>query len=236
VKTDNASWYAKVDLSRRVVNEFHCYSFVTRVSFGLFEADLKSGELWKAGRRVKLQSQPFKVLTVLLENAGEVVSREELQLCVWGPDIVVDFEHSLGSAVKKVREALDDSADNPRFIETLSKRGFRFIAPVSPLNPPVEVDFTAGPPSLQRSRGSKTNLFKQIWSLRHTLDSTVQSWQKIRACRTLFWTGPGGCRDCIQRMVHANQDPHLHCACRRLRRRDASTHPLILLSSPFLPQ
>jgi Tol biopolymer transport system component/DNA-binding winged helix-turn-helix (wHTH) protein len=118
----------------------------SRVNFGLFEADLKSGELWKAGRRVKLQSQPFKVLTVLLENAGEVVSREELQLRVWGPDVVVDFEHSLGSAIKKVREALDDSAENPRFIETLSRRGFRFIAPVSPLNAPVEV--ASQPPSV----------------------------------------------------------------------------------------
>jgi Tol biopolymer transport system component/DNA-binding winged helix-turn-helix (wHTH) protein len=111
----------------------------TRVSFGLFEADLKSGELWKAGRQVKLQSQPFKILTVLLENAGEVVSREELQLRIWGPDVVVDFEHSLGSAIKKVREALGDSADNPRFIQTLSRRGYRFIAPVWPSNMPVEL-------------------------------------------------------------------------------------------------
>jgi DNA-binding winged helix-turn-helix (wHTH) protein len=102
-----------------------------RLTFGLFEADLKAGELWKSGRRVKLQSQPFKVLTVLLQSAGEVVTREELQRRVWGPDVVVDFEHSLSSAIKKVREALSDDAENPRFVETLSKRGYRFIAPVS---------------------------------------------------------------------------------------------------------
>lgn len=102
-----------------------------RLAFGLFEADLKAGELWKSGRRIKLQTQPFKVLTVLLQSAGDVVSREELQRRVWGPDVVVDFEHSLSSAVKKVREALSDDAENPRFIETLSKRGYRFIAPVS---------------------------------------------------------------------------------------------------------
>ena len=102
-----------------------------RRAFGLFEADLKAGELWKSGRRIKLQSQPFKVLTVLLQSAGEVVTREELQRKVWGPDVVVDFEHSLSSAIKKVREALSDEAENPRFIETLSKRGYRFIAPVS---------------------------------------------------------------------------------------------------------
>lgn len=111
----------------------------SRVTFGLFEADLKSGELWKAGHRVKLQSQPFKVLTLLLEKAGDVVSKEEIQQRVWGPDIVVDFEHSLGSAIKKVREALGDSADNPRFIETLAKRGYRFIAPVSSPNASADI-------------------------------------------------------------------------------------------------
>lgn len=102
-----------------------------RVTFGLFEADLKSGELRRAGNRVKLQGLPFKVLTVLLENAGEVVSREELQTRVWGPDVIVDFEHSLSNAIKKIREALGDSAENPRFVETLARRGFRFIAPVA---------------------------------------------------------------------------------------------------------
>ncbi|MDW5267439.1 MULTISPECIES: winged helix-turn-helix domain-containing protein [Acidobacteriaceae] len=100
------------------------------MTFGLFEVDLKAGELWKAGYRVKLQGLPFKVLSVLLENAGEVVTREELQNSIWGPDVIVDFEHSLSNAIKKLREALGDSADNPRFIETLSRRGFRFIAPV----------------------------------------------------------------------------------------------------------
>jgi Tol biopolymer transport system component/DNA-binding winged helix-turn-helix (wHTH) protein len=108
------------------------------VTFGLFEADLKSGELWKAGYRVKLQSLPFKILTVLLENAGEVVSREELQVRVWGPDVIVDFEHSLSSAIKKLREALGDAADNPRFIETLARRGYRFIAPVGVVEDPPQ--------------------------------------------------------------------------------------------------
>jgi Tol biopolymer transport system component/DNA-binding winged helix-turn-helix (wHTH) protein len=113
-----------------------------RLAFGLFEADLKAGELWKSGRRIKLQTQPFKVLTVLLEHAGEVVSREDLQRRVWVPDVVVDFEHSLSSAIKKIREALSDDAENPRFIETLSKRGYRFIAPVSVV---AEVQFVREP-------------------------------------------------------------------------------------------
>ena len=102
----------------------------SRVTFGLFEADLQTGELWKAGKRIKIQSQPFKVLATLLEHPGEVVTREELQLRLWGKDTTVDFDHSLGTAINKIREALGDSADNPRFIETLARRGYRFIAPV----------------------------------------------------------------------------------------------------------
>jgi Tol biopolymer transport system component/DNA-binding winged helix-turn-helix (wHTH) protein len=104
---------------------------LSRVTFGLFEADLQSGELWKAGKRIKLQSQPFKVLSILLEHPGEIVTREELQLRLWGKDTIVDFDHSLGTAINKIREALGDSAENPRFVETLARRGYRFIAPVS---------------------------------------------------------------------------------------------------------
>lgn len=102
-----------------------------RISFGLYEVDLQAGELWRAGYRVKLQSQPFKVLTVLLERPGEVVTREELQARLWGSNTTVDFDHSLATAINKIREALRDSAENPRFVETLARRGYRFIAPVS---------------------------------------------------------------------------------------------------------
>ena len=102
----------------------------SKLTFGLFEVDLESGELWKAGFRIKLQSQPFKVLAALLERPGQIVTRDDLQLRLWGRDTVVDFDHSLGTAINKVREALGDSADNPRYIETLAKRGYRFIAPV----------------------------------------------------------------------------------------------------------
>jgi Tol biopolymer transport system component/DNA-binding winged helix-turn-helix (wHTH) protein len=101
-----------------------------RVQFGVFEADLKSGELRRSGVHIRLQSQPFKLLAVLLEEPGQVVSREELQQQLWGTDTTVDFDHSLGIAVNKLREALGDHAENPRFIETLAKRGYRFIAPV----------------------------------------------------------------------------------------------------------
>ena len=107
----------------------------SKTAFGLFEVDLHTGELWKAGRRIKIQTQPFKVLAALLERPGEVVSREELQVRVWGRETTVDFDHSIGTAINKIREALGDSADNPRFIETLARRGYRFIAPVS--HPPT---------------------------------------------------------------------------------------------------
>jgi Tol biopolymer transport system component/DNA-binding winged helix-turn-helix (wHTH) protein len=119
-----------------------------RTVFGLFEVDLQTGELWKAGRRIKLQTQPFKVLAALLERPREIVTREELQLRVWGPDTTVDFDHSLGTAINKIREALGDSAENPRFVETLARRGYRFIAPVT--HPPVSVPvITAGIPRTQ---------------------------------------------------------------------------------------
>jgi Tol biopolymer transport system component/DNA-binding winged helix-turn-helix (wHTH) protein len=108
-----------------------------KARFGLFEANLKTGELYRSGIRVRLQAQPFRVLTFLLENAGDVVGRDQLQQYLWGNDTVVDFEHSLGTAINKIRDALGDSAENPRFIETLAKRGYRFIAPVSFVPPPL---------------------------------------------------------------------------------------------------
>jgi cholera toxin transcriptional activator len=98
--------------------------------FGVFELDLSAGELRKSGVKLRLQGQPFQVLAVLLERAGEVVTREELQQKLWPSDTFVDFDHSLNTAVNKVREALGDSASSPRYVETLARRGYRFIAEV----------------------------------------------------------------------------------------------------------
>src|SRR5579863_3502561 len=100
------------------------------VRFGLFEADLRSSDLLKQGRRLKLQTQPFQILAILLEHPGQIVSREELCRRLWPEDTFVDFDHSLNTAVRRLREALADSPDNPIFIETLQRRGYRFIAPV----------------------------------------------------------------------------------------------------------
>jgi cholera toxin transcriptional activator len=98
--------------------------------FGTFEADRKTGELRKQGRRLSLQVQPFEVLVMLLERPGELVTRAEIRERLWPDGTFVDFDHSLNTAVNKVRDALGDSAGSPRFIETLARRGYRFVGPV----------------------------------------------------------------------------------------------------------
>jgi TolB-like protein/DNA-binding winged helix-turn-helix (wHTH) protein/Flp pilus assembly protein TadD len=102
----------------------------TVACFGAFKADLRAGELLKNGRRIKLQEQPFQILALLLEHVGDVVTREELHQRLWPADTFVDSDHCLNNAMNRLREALGDSVDSPRFIETRSRRGYRFIAPV----------------------------------------------------------------------------------------------------------
>jgi cholera toxin transcriptional activator len=101
-----------------------------RYRFGVYEADVRAGELLREGSKIRLQEQPFQVLVALLEGAGEVITREDLRQRLWPSDTFVDFDHSLNTAINKLRDALRDSASNPRFIETKAKRGYRFIAPV----------------------------------------------------------------------------------------------------------
>ena len=100
------------------------------IRFGAFEADLRAGELRKHGIRIKLQEQPFQILALLLERPGELVSREELHKKLWSADTFVDFDRGLNRAINRLREALGDSAESPRFVETIPKRGYRFVAPV----------------------------------------------------------------------------------------------------------
>src|SRR5437868_2982235 len=99
--------------------------------FGLFEADASGGTLVRNGVRIKIQDQPFRVLILLLERPGEIVSREQLRQRLWPEGTYVDFDGSLNVILKKLRAAIDDDSDNPRFIETVPRRGYRFIAPVS---------------------------------------------------------------------------------------------------------
>lgn len=104
----------------------------TRIArFGVFEADLDARELRKQGRRIRLQDQPFAVLAILLERPGAAISREEIRQKLWPADTFVDFDHSLNTAVNKIRETLGDSAGSPRFVETVARRGYRFMGEVS---------------------------------------------------------------------------------------------------------
>ena len=102
-----------------------------RWSFGIFELDERRSELLRGGTPVRLREQSFRILVLLLERAGDIVTREELRQVLWPSDTYVDFDHSLNTAIMKLRDALGDSADKPLYIETIPKRGYRFIAPVS---------------------------------------------------------------------------------------------------------
>src|SRR2546430_16411080 len=132
-----------------------------RLRFGVFEVDLRAGELTKCGLRIRLQEQPFQVLAMLLENPGELVTREELQKKLWG-QTVVDFDHGLNKAVNKIREALGDSAENPRFVETVARRGYRFLADATsiddeelvPASESHRIGLTGPPPKRARRTGA----------------------------------------------------------------------------------
>src|SRR6516225_7237014 len=113
------------------------------IRFGTFELDLQTGELRHAGQKVKLQEQPFQVLATLLEHPGKIVTREELRNKLWPQDTFVDFDHSLNAAIKRLRDALGESADAPVFIETLARRGYRFIAPVDSSSEPSGIAIAA---------------------------------------------------------------------------------------------
>src|SRR5260370_20163507 len=121
------------------------------IRFGEFEADLHTGEIRKSGSRIKLQDQPFRVLQILLEHPGDLVTREELQSRIWPEESFGDFDHAVNVAVGKLRAALGDSADRPSFIETVPRRGYRFVgtldAPAIDTLPVVMPPVIAEPPA-----------------------------------------------------------------------------------------
>lgn len=122
-----------------------------RLRVGAFDLDLRSAELWQDGLKVRLQEQPFRVLLALAERPGEVVTREELRQRLWSADTYVDFERSLNAAVKRLREALGESAGAPRYIETLPRHGYRLIAPVEPSTGPASPGPVVGPAAAKPS-------------------------------------------------------------------------------------
>src|SRR5664279_3896022 len=146
-------------------------------SFGVFEVDLRAGELRRNGVKVKIQNQPFQILTMLLERPGEVITRDEMRSRLWPAETFVDFDHGLNSAIRRLRDALGDSAESPAYVETLGRRGYRFVFPVEvtgngdghpamaevvPISGPVPVAETSPAPPVRRS-----------WKLKAVLAVTV---------------------------------------------------------------
>ena len=146
--------------------------------FGSFEADLRSGELRKNGKTVRLQAQPFQLLVMLLERPGELVTREEIRQKLWSADTFVDFDSSLGTAVNKIREVLGDSAAEPRFVETLPRRGYRFVAAVTAVVEPEE----SKPPVPEEEEPQKEPSRRLIWAGASLafLVAAVAAWYLLR--------------------------------------------------------
>jgi TolB-like protein/DNA-binding winged helix-turn-helix (wHTH) protein/Tfp pilus assembly protein PilF len=163
-------------------------AYTDRVRFGAFELDLRAGELNKNGAKLRLQEQPFQILRVLLEKPGEVVTREELRKRIWPGDTFVDFDHGLYTAITKLRETLHDSSEHPRFIETLPRRGYRFIAPVSEVGattPPAELApaSLAAPPRSLPSSARNTRLIALAAGMSVALGLAVMLFRSVHARR-----------------------------------------------------
>jgi DNA-binding winged helix-turn-helix (wHTH) protein len=137
-------------------------SVPTKIRFDSFELDVTSGELRKGRNRLRLQPQPFRVLLLLIERTGQVVAREEIQRCLWKDSTFVDFEHGINFSINQIRGALSDSAERPRYIETVPRRGYRFIgtveqpsptkqdSPQEPTPPPLQAEPLVAPPARKR--------------------------------------------------------------------------------------
>lgn len=153
--------------------------------FGLFEADVCQGTLTRAGVRVKVQDQPFRVLLLLLDRPGEIVTREELRQKLWREGTFVDFDGSLNVILKKLRAAIDDDSDNPRFIETVPRRGYRFIAPVSESHSSVGTSSAAAPAPVQQQAASARNDSTDIPENTNKDASASDSISSVRAHRQM---------------------------------------------------
>jgi len=154
------------------------------VRFGVFEADLSSGELRKHGLRIKLQDQPFQILAMLLEHPGEVLTREELHRKLWPTDTFVDFDHGLNNAINRLRDALSDSAEAPRFIETLPKRGYRFISQIE--SEPIPDSLAAREKSLEPSGNYQAGSVTATHTLRPWWRSRGAAWGAAALVLTLL--------------------------------------------------
>lgn len=160
-----------------------------RYRFGSFEVDTTTGELRRQGLRIKLNAQPFQVLSLLLERPGELLTREEISRELWPDGTFVDYEHGVNSAVNRIREALGDTAGNPRFVETLARRGYRFVAPVERITDaetvPVVLELSPEPtqetPPVATSLESDAGPFSSFLASPHELPNA-----SYRVVQTLF--------------------------------------------------
>ena len=150
-----------------------------RYRFGVFEVDSSTGELRRKGVRVKLHSQPFQVLFMLLERPGEMVTREEINRELWPDGTFVDYEHGVNSAVNRLREALGDKASSPRFVETLARRGYRFLAPVERIGMESEPEVLEAPASIAAE--TKVGIFDRVLAAPEDLPTSSH-----RVVQTLF--------------------------------------------------
>ena len=162
------------------------------IHFSVFEVDLRAGELRRNGRKVKLQEQPFQILAMLLEHPGEIVTREELRAKLWSADTFVGFDHSLNSAIRRLRDALDDSAENPTFVETLGHRGYRFIVPVDGGSSARGIRIAAAP---ERSKSS----FLGLWIVIAFLSPIV-----VAVLVWALWRYPWRRTEVVERKLTAN--------------------------------
>ena len=150
-----------------------------RYRFGAFEADAATGELRRQGLRIKLNAQPFQVLLALLDRPGELLTREQIARELWPDGTFVDYEHGLNSAINRIREALGDTAGNPRFVETLARRGYRFVAPVERIGlsdyPQPAVDAPTMPEQTVAAPEPEPGLFSGILATTEELPKTSHS-------------------------------------------------------------
>src|SRR4030081_677737 len=135
------------------------------VRFGVFEADLRAGELRRNGVKVRLQDLPFRALTLLVSRPGEVITREEFRQALWAPEVFVDFEQGISSAVMRLRDALRDSADNPIFIETVDRRGYRWIGLIQRVEPVPEGSSENKPPEKQATAAEPPSKPSPRWRM-----------------------------------------------------------------------
>lgn len=154
-----------------------------RFRFGAFEADAATGELRRQGVRIKLNAQPFQVLVMLLERPGDLLTREEISHRLWPEGTFVDYEHGVNSAVNRIREALGDTANSPRFVETLARRGYRFVAPVERIGPSerAEPALAPAPTPCPADQDAEPELHRRILATPEDLPKTPH-----RVVQTLF--------------------------------------------------